>query len=127
MLTPAVKADPNQYLAQYALGVALVEKASRSQSPNARTTEGAKALYAEAAQHLHKAIELQPESSWAHYEIGATLVQVGDFKTAAIHLEIAATRLPNFAPALAALAQAYDQLGRNEDAKRERGKIPNTP
>ena len=143
VLTPVVAADPNQYLAQYALGVALAEKASRSQSPKGRTAEAgkaksteahttrsfddAKALYAEAAQHLHKAIELQPESSWAHYEIGATLVQVGDFKTAAIHLEIAATRLPNFAPALAALAQAYDQLGRNEDAKRERGKIPNTP
>lgn len=120
-LSSAVKADPNQYLAQYALGVALAEKASCSTSPKG-TAENAKALYPEATQHLHKAIELQPDSGWVHYEIGAALMQVGDFKTAAIHLEIATTRLPNFAPALSALAQAYDKLGRNEDAKKERNK-----
>ena len=122
VLTPVVAAEPNQYLAQYALGVALAEKASRFPSPGGRTADAQKALYTEAAQHLHKAIELQPDSGWAHYEIGTTLMQVGDFKTAAIHLEIATSRLPNFAPAHAALAQAYDHMGRNEDAKKERSK-----
>jgi predicted Zn-dependent protease len=81
-----------------------------------------KAQYAEAVKHLHKAIELQPDSGWAHYEIGAALLKTGDFKTAAVHLEIAAGRLPAFAPAHAALAQAYDHLGRADDAKKEREK-----
>ena len=105
-LTPIVSADPNLYLAQYALGAALARKGQ----------------YAEAAKHLHKAIELQPDSAWAHYLIGATLVKAGDFKTAIVHLEIATGRLPAFAPAHLALAEGYEHLGRSEDAKRERSK-----
>ena len=105
-LDPVVSADANLYLAQYTLGVA-----------QARKTQ-----YAEAAKHLHKAIELQPDSAWAHYEIGATLLKTGDFKTAIVHLEIATGRLPAFAPAHSALAEAYEHTGRAEDAKRERSK-----
>jgi arylsulfatase A-like enzyme len=105
-LTPVVSADPDLYLAQYALGAALARKGQ----------------YAEAAKHLHKAIELQPDSAWAHYEMGATLLKTGDFKTAVVHLEIATGRLPGFAPAHLALAEAYEHVGRSEDAKRERGK-----
>src|SRR5256886_7424582 len=105
-LDPIVAADPNLYLAQYTLGVALARKAH----------------YAEAAKHLHKAIELQPDSAWAHYEIGAALLKTGDFKTAIVHLEIATGRLPAFAPAHLSLAEAYEHLGRTEDAKRERRK-----
>jgi choline-sulfatase len=110
-LTPLVSgsgsAGPNLYLAQYALGAALAQKGR----------------YAEAVKHLHKAIELQPDSGWAHFEIGATLRKTGDFKTAAVHLEIAARRLPEFAPAHAALAEAYDHLGRADEAKKEREKV----
>jgi choline-sulfatase len=105
-LAPIVSADANLYLAQYTLGVALARKAQ----------------YAEAAKHLHKAIELQPDSAWAHYEIGATLVKIGDDKTAIIHLEIATGRLPAFAPAHLSLAEAYEKVGRAADAKRERSK-----
>jgi arylsulfatase A-like enzyme/Flp pilus assembly protein TadD len=105
-LEPIVSADPNLYLAQYTLGTALARKAQ----------------YAEAAKHLHKAIELQPDSAWAHYEIGAALLKTGDFKTAIVHLEIATGRLPTFAPAHISLAEAYEHMGRTEDAKRERGK-----
>jgi tetratricopeptide (TPR) repeat protein len=106
-LEPIVSADPNLYLAQYALGAALARKAQ----------------YAEAAKHLHKAIELQPDSAWAHYEIGAALLKTGDFKTAVVHLEIATGRLPAFSPAHAALAEAYEHVGRSEDAKRELAKV----
>ena len=106
-LEPVVVADPNLYLAQYTLGVALARKA----------------LYAEAVKHLHKAIEVQPDSVWAHYEIGATLLKTGDFKTAAVHLEIAASHLPSFASAHAALAQAYTKMGRSDDAQRELSKV----
>lgn len=105
-LEPIVAAAPNLYLAQYRLGTALARKAQ----------------YAEAAKHLHKAIELQPDSAWAHYEIGATLTKTGDFKTAIVHLEIATGRLPAFAPAHISLAEAYEHMGRTEDAKRERSK-----
>ena len=105
-LQPITAADNNLYMAEYTLGVAQAQKGQ----------------FADAAKHLHKAIELQPDSGWAHYEIGATLLKTGDFKTAAVHLELATGRLPSFAPAHAALAQAYDHLGRADDAKRERGK-----
>lgn len=107
-LTPVVAADASLYLAQYTLGMALAQNSQ----------------FAEAAKHLHKAIELQPDSAWAHYEIGATLLRVkpGDFKTALVHLEIAAGRLPAFAPAHLALADAYEHLGRTEEAKQERSK-----
>jgi tetratricopeptide (TPR) repeat protein len=106
MLTIATSAEPGLYLAEYALGAALAQKGQ----------------HAEAVKHLHKAIELQPDSAWAHYRIGASLLQTGDYKTAAVHLEIAAGRLPGFAPAHMALAEAYEHLGRAEDAKRERAK-----
>jgi arylsulfatase A-like enzyme/Tfp pilus assembly protein PilF len=106
-LEPVIAADPNIYLAQYMLGVALARKGQ----------------YAEAVKHLHKAIELQPDSAWGHYEIGAVLVKTGDFKTAVVHLEIATGRLPAFAPAHQALAEAYERTGRSDDAKRERAKI----
>jgi choline-sulfatase len=106
-LEPIVTADPNLYLAQYTLGVALARKAQ----------------YADAIKHLHKAIELQPDSAWAHYEIGASLLRTGDFKTAVVHLEIATGRLPGFSPAHTALAEAYEHLGRAEDAKKERRKV----
>jgi tetratricopeptide (TPR) repeat protein len=105
-LESVIAADPNLYLPQYTLGVALARKGE----------------YAVAAKHLHKAIELQPDSAWAHYEIGAALLKTGDFKTAIVHLEIATGRLPAFAPAHLSLAEAYEHLGRTEDAKRERSK-----
>ena len=54
--------------------------------------------------------------------MGACLVKTGDYKTAAVHLEIATSRLPEFGEAHTLLAQSYDHLGRAEDAKRARAK-----
>lgn len=105
-LTSILAADPNLYLAHYTLGVALVQTGK----------------YAEAAKHLHKAIELQPDAAWAHYAIGASLLKTGDYKTAAVHLEIATTRLPDFAAAHLYLAEAYEHTGRAEQAKQERAR-----
>ena len=105
-LDPVVKSQPNFYLAQYALGVALALQQH----------------YPQAVEHLHKAIELQPDSAWAHFYMGSTLLKIGDYKSAAVHLEIAATRLPLFAEAHRMLAESYDHLNRTEDARKEREK-----
>jgi arylsulfatase A-like enzyme/Tfp pilus assembly protein PilF len=107
-LSSLVATEPSLYLAEYTLGAAFAQKG----------------LHAEAVKHLHKAIELQPDSGWAHYRMGASLLKTGDYKTATVHLEIAAGRLPAFAPAHLALAEAYDHLGRLNDAKKARWKAP---
>ncbi len=101
-----ISAQPNAYLAHYGLAVALAQQQQ----------------YKEAIQHLHHAIELRPDSPSAQYEMGLVLMKTGDFKTAAVHLEIASGRLPSFVRAHAALAEAYDHLGRREDARAERAK-----
>jgi len=94
------------YLAQFVMGAAL----ARQQQ------------YPQAIGYLRRAIELQPDSTWAHYEMGSSLLKTGDYKTAVIHLEIASSRLPDFAEAHSLLGQAYEHLGRAEDARRERSK-----
>lgn len=97
---------PTSYLAQYALGVAY-----------AHTQQ-----YPKAVEALHKAIQLQPDAPWSHFYMGTSLLKTGDFKTAVVHLEIASTRLPEFGEAHKALADAYDHLGRKDDAQRERAR-----
>ena len=59
--------------------------------------------------------------------MGASLLKTGDYKTAVVHLEIASSRLPEFAGVHALLAQAYDHLGRAEEAKRERSRSGASP
>jgi choline-sulfatase len=106
MLQPVPADGAKMYLLQFFMGAAL----ARQQK------------YPQAIEYLRHAIELQPDSTWAHYEMGATLLQTGDYKTAVIHLEIASSRLPDFAEVHSLLAQAYEHLGRAEDAKRERSR-----
>ncbi len=105
-LQPIVAKKPDLYLAQYGLGVANVQQQH----------------FPQAVEHLHRAIELQPDSSWAHYYMGLSLLKTGDFKTAAVHLEIATSRLAECGSAHDFLAQAYEKLGRKEEAKRELAK-----
>ncbi len=76
--------------------------------------------YAEAIGYLHKAIELQPDSAWAHYAMGLSLMKTGDFKTSAVHLEIASGRLPGLSALHSMLAEVYEHLGRSSEAARER-------
>ena len=76
--------------------------------------------YTDAIGFLHKAIELQSDSAFAHYAMGLCLMKTGDFKTSAVHLEIALGRLPGFAALHAMLADVYGHLGRSADASRER-------
>jgi arylsulfatase A-like enzyme len=107
LLQAALAKQPNSYLAEYALGMAL----ARGQQ------------YAAAIGHLHRAIELQPNSAWAHYEMGASLIKTGDFKTAAVHLDLASARLPRSREAHLLLAQCYERLGKAKEAQAERAKV----
>lgn len=83
-------AASKMYLAQYAMGLALAEEQQ----------------YSKATEFLHNAIELQPDSAWAHYEMGACLVKTGKYKSAAVHLQIASKRLPEYPAARSLLAEA---------------------
>jgi tetratricopeptide (TPR) repeat protein len=80
----------NLYLAQYALGVGYLQQAKYSQS----------------IEHLRKAIQLMPESSWANFQMGVALLKSGNSKTAVTHFEIALSRNPKWTEASAYLAQA---------------------
>jgi arylsulfatase A-like enzyme len=106
VLRQVLAAQSNVYLAQYGVGAALVLQQQ----------------YAEAVPYLHKAIELQPDSAWAHYAMGVALMKTGDCKTSAVHLEIAAGRLPGFPGVHSVLAEVYEHLGRASDAARERSR-----
>jgi arylsulfatase A-like enzyme/Flp pilus assembly protein TadD len=104
LLQPLLAAASKMYLAQSVMGAAL----ARQQQ------------YPQAIEYLRRAIELQPDSTWAHFEMGSSLLKTGDYKTAVVHLEIVSSRLPEFTEAHTLLAEAYDHLGRTEEAKRER-------
>jgi tetratricopeptide (TPR) repeat protein len=104
VLRQVLASQPDLYLAQFAMGSALFQQQH----------------YAEAIPYLHQAIALEPESPWAHYTMGLSLTKTGDFKTSAVHLEIASQRLPGCSALHASLADVYEHLGRNPDAARER-------
>jgi uncharacterized protein HemY len=55
--------------------------------------------------------------------MGSSLLKTGDYKTAAVHLEIATSRLPLSAEAHKLLAESYDHLNRPQDAKKERLRV----
>ncbi len=103
VLRQVLASQPNIYLAQYGMGIALAQQRQ----------------YGEAIKYLHQAIELQPNSAWAHYAMGLSLMKTGDFKTSVVHLEIAAVRLPECATLHSTLAEVYGHLGRTQDAERE--------
>jgi arylsulfatase A-like enzyme len=107
VLRQVIAAQPNSYLAQYSMGAALIQQRQ----------------YADAIGFLHKAIELQPDSAFAHYAMGLCLMKTGDFKTAAVHLEIASGRLPGFSALHSMLADVYEHLRRSADASRERALV----
>ena len=103
---PLFAAQPASYFAQFGMGLALIQQQK----------------FAEAIGFLHKAIEQQPDSAWAHYQMGLSLMKTGDLKTSAVHLEIASGRLPGFSALHPLLAEVYEHLGRSSDAARERAR-----
>ena len=71
----------------------------------------------DALSYARKAAEHQPESPIAQYAYGLALP---DSREAAQHLEIAEHLDPSNFEYHVALAHAYSELGRNDDARRER-------
>lgn len=106
-LKQILTSQSNSYLAQFGMGTALFQQQQ----------------YAESIAYLHKAIELQPDSAWAHYTMGLSVMKTGDFKAAAVHLEIASGHLPGFSALHSALAEVYERLGRTQEAARERAGV----
>jgi len=105
VLRQVLTAQPNLYLAQYGMGIALSEQQH----------------YAEAFPFLHKAIELEPESPWAHYAMGLSLMKTGDFQTSAIHLKISSQRLPGSSRLRSALDEANRHLENPARAEPSKG------
>jgi tetratricopeptide (TPR) repeat protein len=105
LLKRVVASDPQIYTAQYYLGLAYARQKS----------------FAEAIGPLHKAIELQPDSVQAHYEMGLALFERGDpktedWKTAAVHFEIVVDKNPKWVDARYSLASVYARIDRIPDA-----------
>jgi arylsulfatase A-like enzyme len=102
-LLPVFASQQNFFLAEYAMGLALAQQQQDK----------------EAIGYFHKAIELQPDSVWAHYAIGLSLMRNGDLSSAAVHLQIASERLPGFSSLHSTLAEIYERLGQSQEAARE--------
>jgi len=72
--------------------------------------------WAEAIPALREIARLDPHSAEAHHDLGVTYLRCGHPAEASVSLEIAIKLRPGFATALAALADALDQLGREQEA-----------
>ena len=103
LLEQVVADNPQMYIAQYQLGVALVRQRK----------------YREAIPPLENAVALLPDSSMAHYELGFALFETGVWKTAAAHFELAVSRMPKFADAHFSLAAVYARIDRVPEAVQE--------
>ena len=76
-------------------------------------------LSEEATRAYRKAIELDPGSGTAQYNLGASLARSGQFAEAESHLRRAIELDPKNATAHQALAQVLESLGRTDEARRE--------
>src|SRR5712691_4838468 len=100
MLERVIATDPQIPMAQLQLGVARCRERQ----------------YAQAIAPLRRAIELQPDAVMAHYEMGIALFETGEWKTAAGHFEIVASKLPKFADARFSLGSVYARIDRVDEA-----------
>jgi Flp pilus assembly protein TadD len=73
----------------------------------------------EAVEAYRKALELDPQSAAANYNLGASLARGGEFAKAERHLRAATAADPKSAAAHQALAQVLERLGRTDEAQKE--------
>jgi tetratricopeptide (TPR) repeat protein len=74
----------------------------------------------ETVKQCQKVLKILPEDYGSHVTLGRFLAKSGDTAAAVPQLEKAAALRPKAAEPHAILAEVYDQLGRKEDAARER-------
>jgi arylsulfatase A-like enzyme/Tfp pilus assembly protein PilF len=74
----------------------------------------------EAIKQCQKVLEILPEHYGSYLALGRFLAKSGDLAAAVPKLEKAAALRPQAAQPHASLAEVYDQLGRTEDAAKER-------
>jgi tetratricopeptide (TPR) repeat protein len=74
--------------------------------------------YAEAIPWLQKAVQLNPQSGRAHFELGSAYGATGNWAGSAEQLELAVVRTPESDDLHFFLAFAYDNLGRGADAEK---------
>jgi tetratricopeptide (TPR) repeat protein len=75
--------------------------------------------YARATPRLKRAVELQRENMFAHYELAVGLYETGDLRRAAAEFEIVAARMPRWADARYSLGSVYARIDRVPDAVTE--------
>jgi tetratricopeptide (TPR) repeat protein len=108
-----VRSYPDNASAQYYYGLSLRKRAQSQSMANNRSAEG----------HLLRAVQLNPDFTEAHYELGV-LYQDSQEDTKAIEqLEIAARLRPAFVKAHYHLGQLYKRIGRADLAKKEFSRI----
>jgi arylsulfatase A-like enzyme/Tfp pilus assembly protein PilF len=103
LLEKAAATDPQITAAQLQLGIAR----ARLKKP------------AQAIPPLRKAIELQPDSMVAQYEMGLVLFETGDWKTSAKHFEIVTGKRPRWADARFSYGSVLARIDRVPEAVRE--------
>lgn len=73
----------------------------------------------EAADLFHSVLVDHPDHVEARYQLGRTLLEIGNFPEAIRHLEEAARLRPESLPIHVALEAAYRKAGRTAEAERE--------
>ncbi len=138
VLRKAVEMRPDLTMPRYQLGSALFETGdlpgaiAELEVAVSRSPEWPEALFLlatayaradrlpDAIRDYRKVVELRPKHYAAHLLLGRALALSGDPTDAIAPLTIAAKLEPNSPESHAFLADAYTQLGRREDADRER-------
>lgn len=111
--------DPEGAIAQFRKELEITPS---SAIPNAMLawTLGAQGDYAAALPYARKAAEEDPSMTMGQLVLGRDLVETGDIQDGLPHLEGVVKQEPNNLDAHLALAKAYSELGRKDDAQRER-------
>jgi tetratricopeptide (TPR) repeat protein len=104
---------PNNASAQFYYGLSLRKRALTQSAANYRIAEG----------YLLRAVQLKPDFTDAHYELGVLYQDLQEDTKAIRQLEIAATLCPDMVKAHYRLGQLYKKNGRTDLARKEFSRI----
>ncbi len=127
-LRQAVHASPHEYLPSWLLVQALQEQAKDAEAKEqAARAEEIKDLEEHIADVSRRKMSVRPFDPALHCELGVLLLRQGHKEVGESWLQSALHLDPNYAPALAALADFYQQQGDDEKAAYYRARAPNNP